>query len=328
MQYKINCGFNRPAVIIGRNLEKRKGQSEFAEDGIKMQYVNEAADVFFPNLSQSWGVRLDKEGKVPSKTLKPFDTTEYGGKIKFMKWGADGGVPITTRYLKGYDTLDYEYQKLALKTDELFQGNDDIAVIEMKTGENVITDEPVYILHLQNHRFNRDSKSRNPQDKINWVFHEINEEDEKARRTSFITTKGKAISIVSDVALGGEECLLNLFRAVQGIVYEEVNKGNAFEVLNKAADVYPAEFLAHVEDYRKTVSDTISKLDAAKMIDLTIKGNVSCKDKITDQAPRLILTGLPKKSEHELASYLVENCFAEKESNCILELIKISSNIK
>jgi len=214
-KYVVYAGDERPAFITANHVEKGSGQTR-TEQGKKPQlYANRPGDVGFPNMTEVWGVRLDKDGKVPESPLSVTDK-DYSGKIKWMDWGKEGGCAIVARWLSGYDTVDYQYQKLVLKADDKISEDSDVWFLILKSGINEFNEttdaQKVELLKVTS--YNRDSKSKNP-DVVGFMFHEKNEAEEQKADSKKIDAKIDAGLVVRTASKDSSHVALrNLSKAL------------------------------------------------------------------------------------------------------------------
>src|SRR5258705_12266782 len=110
--YVIEAGsIERPETVLSGTIEKGTGQTVLA--GETTPRLLTRADIGIPNVSQAWGVRLNKEGKVPEEPLD-IRSADYKGQIQELKWGDSKGCLIICRFLKGYNSIDMLYQDTVL----------------------------------------------------------------------------------------------------------------------------------------------------------------------------------------------------------------------
>jgi hypothetical protein len=325
-KYKVYAGEERPAFIEGHHLEKSSGQTQKAQGGKTVIYSVPAGTVGFPNQSEAWGVRLDKDGKVPESPLSVTDS-RYDGKVKFLEWGKEGGSLIVTRHLTGYNTLDQQFQKLVLRADERIKEDSDEWYIRLKTGLNEFDEvkDALFIEHLKHHSYNRESKSKNPEVYIDYKFFEKDEVKAQKHNTSLVEHKLSAIGVVKSAASDNTlKQLWNVYRGVKQAISGEPNDGNIYDLLMQAADTTPDTFMAQVEQFKKHVSNNILKCQSYKVIDFSVKGVVA------GGTPKNVLSNsLPKdKSEAKMIDHLLTNWYRNNEHQVILEILEISEKIK
>jgi len=323
-KYVVYAGDERPAFIQANYIEKGSGQTR-TEQGKKPQvYANRPGDVGFPNMTEAWGVRLNKKGEVPDTPLSVTDTANYAGKIKWLKWGEEGGCAIVARWLSGYDTLDYQYQKLVLKADDKISEDSDVWFITLKSGLNEFSEktEVTKAELLKITSYNRDSVSKNP-DVVGFMFHERSEESELKDEGKKIDAKWDAISIVKTAAKDNTLVWLkNLSKALSKLVTVELDDENIYSELLKLADTEPDVFLGQIEEHKRWVSNMFVKAESFKLLDLTKDGFIAAgKD-----SKEVIASNLPVKGR-KMLDYILENCFESEASTTISKLKQITDKI-
>ena len=323
-KYTVYAGDERATVIVGQHLEKGSGQTMTAQGSPKIAYSLPAGDVGFPNMTEAWGVRLDKNGKIPESPLS-VTSNDYDGKIKWLNWGEKGGCQIVARWLSGYNTLDQQYQKLVLKADDRIGDDSDAWNLVLKTGVNEFdeTTDAFKVSHLQIHSYNRMSLSKNPNN-TSFMFFEKNEEDIVKEKSKDIDAKWSAIDLVKKCAADNTlAALVNLKRAVEKLITEDLKDEELYVYLMNLADAEPVKLLAHVEDFKKMVSNTFVMADSFKLLDLTKNGVIACGKDVKE----VVGTDIPAKGK-EMLDYLLANCFKAKENTTIFLIKAITDKIK
>lgn len=324
-KYSVYAGDERPAFITGQHLEKGQGQMLIAQGSKKVIYAIRSGDVGFPNMTEAWGVRLDKNGNIPESPIPVTDTLNYTGQIKWLPWGTEGGCAIVARFLSGYNTLDYQYQKLVLKADEKIKDSFEESFITMKTGINEFDEktEKIKIEHLMIHNVNRDSKSKNPES-VYTMFFEKNEEDIAEKGAKSIDLKFDAIAIVKSAAKDNSyETLRNLKKALERLVTGFVEDDNIYNTLLKLADTEPEKFLAHIEDHKRFVSNIFVQAEAFKLIDLTKNGIIAAGK----ETKEIIGRDVPGKG-NGMIDWVLAHCFETKANEIVYSLKAITDKIK
>lgn len=323
-KYTIYAGDERPAFIIGQQLEKGSGQTMTAQGSKKIAYAVRQGDVGFPNMTEGWGIRLNKKGEVPESPLS-VTSNDYDGKVKWLDWGEKGGCQIVSRWLSGYNTLDQQYQKLVLKADDRINDDSDCWNIVLKTGLNEFVDniDALKIEHLKIHSFNKDSKSKNSE-YSSFLFFEKNEQKEAKEESKSIDSKFDALGIVKAAAKDNSHTALrNLKKGIEKLAAGEVADENLYNYLLKIADSEPELFLSHVAEHKKYVSNIFVKANSFNLLDLT-KNGVIAAGKDTKE---LVGKDIPAKGQAML-DYLLANCFEAEPSKTIFLIKEITDKIK
>lgn len=323
-KYVIYAGDERPAFIKANHLEKDSKQTMTKQGHKDSFYANRPGDVGFPNMTEAWGVRLDKDGKVPQKPLAVTDQN-YTGNVKWLEWGDEAGCVIVARWLSGYSSLDYQFQKLVLKADERIKEDDDSWFIVLKSGLNEFDEikDKLRIEHFQISSYNRDSKSKKP-DIIGFQFHEKDEVKEKKDETKLIDAKIDAGIIVKTAAKDNSySALRSLAKALSKIVTQLPEDENLYSELMSIVNTQPDLFLAQVNEHKKWVSNMFVKAESFKLLDLTKDGIIAAGQDMKEP----IFTDCPVKGKDAL-NYLLENCFEDKCATAISKLKIITDKIK
>lgn len=323
-KYIIYAGDERPAFIKANYIEKGSKQTMTQQGNKDTLYANRPGDVGFPNMTEAWGVRLDKNGKRPSEPLAVTDK-DYTGKVEWLEWGDKAGSVIVSRWLSGYDTLDYQYQKLVLKADERIKEDDDTWFIILQSGLNEfdLKTDDLKIQHLKNSSYNRDSKSKNP-NVIGFQFFEKDEQKEKVAEVKNIDAKIDAGIIVKTAARDNSySALRNLAKALSKIVTVVPADEDLYNELMKVVDSQPELLLTQVNEHKKWVSNLFVKAESFKLLDLTKDGIIAAGNELKEP----IMTDCPVKGKNAL-DYLLENCFEDKCATAISKLKIITDKIK
>ena len=319
---QFHAGDERPAFIIGQELEKGRGQTTTVQGSRQVPYAVKPGDVGFPNMTEAWGVRLTKDGKVPSSPLSVTDNN-YDGKIEWLEWGDKRGCAIVARWLSGYNTLDYQYQKLVLRADDKLKDSFEDAFIVLQTGINEVeSNNTLKLQHLRIHNQNRDSKSKNPEC-YSYMFFEKNEEVEQEKAAKDIDKKFEAISIVKKAA---KDTSLNALRsvktAVSKMIAEEVEDEKLYTTLLNLADSDPDAFIGQVDEYKKFMSNTFVKAQSFKLLDLTKEGTILAgKDQ-----KEIIGKDIPAKGD-KMIEYILENWYEEQPNKIFYSIKAITDKI-
>lgn len=322
-KYVVYAGDERPAFIQANYIEKGSGQTR-TEQGKKPQlYANRPGDVGFPNMTEAWGVRLDKDGKIPETPLSVI-ASNYAGKVEWLEWGDPKGCAIVARWLSGYNTLDFQYQKLVLKADDKINEDSDVWFMVLKNGLNEFdeTTESAKIEHLQISSYNQNSKSKNP-NIVSSMFHEKNEAQELKDEGKKIDAKIDAGIIVRNASKDNSYASLrNLSRALSKLITVEIPDEDLYTELLKLADTEPEVFVGQIEEHKRWVSNIFVKAKSFKVIDLTKNGIIAAgKD-----AMEIIGKDIPAKGD-KMLDYILENCFEAEASKTITLLKNITDKI-
>jgi hypothetical protein len=324
--YTIEAGVSeRPETLLRGNIEKKTGQTVLVGDPALT--LNKRADIGIPNVTSAWGVRLDKDGKVPEMPLDIKDS-QYRGQIKELKWGSPEGCLILCRYMKGYNSIDLLYQDTVLNAAANINKDDpasaDAYYITLQSGDNVFDPETDRYLTqmLRVHYLNGSSVSRHP-DSSQQMFVEKNYAEEEQKGVKTYNAKFDAMKIVKVASEDNSLAKMkNLLSIVEAIGTEEPKDNDLFRYLSFLADTKYDLFLGRIEEYKKTVSNIFEKAKSYKALDLTKDGViVAGKDKM-----EIIGEGIPAKKEGML-DWVLQNYLDAKAADVIFKLTQITDKL-
>ena len=332
--YKVFAGSaNRPSIIKGGVVEKGSGQTVVTEREV---YSNVACNVGVPNKCDSWGIRLNKKGEIPKDAhdnivkLSP-TSTDYDGQIMFLKRGDKRGTPISTRYLRGYNSLDVQYQDLVLGAKDNIKDDDidsvDYWFINLKSGLNIFdrSVDPLYIEFIKNHDYNWNSDSRHPQ-VVAPMFKNIEEEEEKDITTKTLSSKFDCFTIIKDAAKDntfGE--LRRLFDIVKNnFRVADVDNGDLYDTLMELADKDAENIVLAIEAHKRELNTLLEKAKAYDLLDLTKNGEIQV---LIDNKKHIATKDVPAKGEQMLV-WLIGNYLNEKSADAFIQIKKAADKAK
>lgn len=324
--YTIEAGVkDRPLSIQRGQIEKRTGQTVLV--GEQDEMLNKRADIGIPNYTQAWAVRLDKDGKIPDNPLDIKDVN-YKGQIKELKWGDERGCLITCRYLKGYNTIDLQYQNVVLNANANIREDDseshEAFYIRLQSGDNFFDPETDKYLAqmLRVHYLNGSSLSRNPES-THQMYVEVNYDETEQKDAAVYNAKFEALKIVNGASEDNSGAKLrNLLSTVDAIVGEKPKENELFKYLSFLADTKTDLFLGQVNEYKKNVSNIFEKAKSYSAIDLTKNGIIAAgKDKI-----EVIGTEIPGKGDNML-DWILQNFLDPKAWDVIFKLKQITDKL-
>lgn len=325
--YRVFAGDERPPTVIGQHLEKKQGQTLTAQGGDKVLYVNRRGDIGFPNRTEIWGVRLDKDGKIPDSDLNVKDGN-YKGQIKPLKWGDKKGQLITCRYLKGYDTLDYLYQNLVLNADVNIKDTDesssDAFFVVLQSGENEFSEvtDKMKVEFLKICSYNQNSISKHP-DRVDYMFKEITDAVVLEETSKNLDSKSDALFIVKTAAKDNSLSQLRNLRDIIGVlITDEVTDKNLYGSLLKLADSDYDGFLSQIEKHKIAISNVIEKAKSYKALDWTKDGVLAAGV----QKKEIIGTDMEGKGE-KMVQWCMDNYLDAKAYETIHKLTQITDKL-
>jgi hypothetical protein len=326
-KYVVFAGDERPAYVDTNFLEKGSGQTAFKEGWTGGKIANRRGTCGIPTTSENWGVRLIN-GKIPSTPVDVKDAN-YKGEINFLPWGDEKGMLIMTRYIRGYNTLDYLYQNLVLNADSNMSEDDassaDAYFLLLESGENEFdwNREPFLALFVKNTAYNANSVSKNPQH-LSSMIYEKNAEAERKVMTKTMDEKVDAMIIVKGASSGTSYAKLrNLFYIVGDLVGSDIQDELLYEVLLNLSDSKPVEFMDKMTSYKRNVSAIFSKATSYQVLDTTKDGViVAGRDKKT-----IIAEEVPAKGE-AMIQWIFENPIDPISFQAVHQLKQITEKLK
>lgn len=323
--YSIVAGFpNRPETIERGILEKGMGQTNISGDVIRT--LNNRGDCGIPNWTEAWGVRL-VNGEIPNAPVSVNDP-DYKGQIKELKWGDPHGYIIICRYLKGYNSIDHQYQDLVLNAKDNIREDSESAAdahyIRFQNGDNYFDPETDKYLcqMLRVHYLNKSSRSKSPEAQ-GFMFWE-KEYKEPDLESKNLNSKLDALKLVNEAAGDNSlKKLKNLYTVVGSIMVGEIKDDTLYSELMKAADENPESLMRCVQTYKAEVSKTFEKAKSYNVLDLTKDGTiVAGKEK-----REIIGEGIPGKKEG-MIDWVFANFLDDKAWEISFQLKKITEKLK
>lgn len=322
---------NKTKFYIGqpRPNEAVLGQLEKGSSIIKGASTPMASPIggkqIIANRSIVWGIRLDANGNKPKDGVKlqPNDKN-YRGKVDFnVKWGTDGGMPITTRYKSGSASIDYDYQVLQLGMKR-FEDDLEDNYLDLPMGEYVLFDsEEAKKLMLLTHHENIDSVCRNP-DVINGSIRLVKSFESKKEQVVMIDKEFQAVKIVQDATTFDHLVVLKTIMSDKvDIRYDESDETSLFENIILWVKQNAEPFLECIQAYNIRVSDVIEKFRSYKAFDYTTDGKLmGGQDK-----KEILVTGIDAKGE-AMIDYLFENRMEPEVFDAINKMTVIAQKFK
>lgn len=327
--------YNRPETIVRGVLEKNTGQTQLAGDTINV--LNKRADVGLPNHTEFWGVRLDADGKVPKDNqgnVLRLDVKDpkYKGQIKELVWNDPEGCLINGRYLKGFNTIDQQYQDVVLNATanlkEDHEASADAHFLRLQSGDNYYDPEanPYLCQMFRVHYMNENSKFRSP-DSQSSMFRERDETKVVVAETRKLSSKFEALKIVNEASIDPSLSeLKNLYSIMGEIVSETVKDDDLYRYLSMLADTMPDRFMTEMLKRKQAVSSMIEMGKSFKVFDLTRDGVIAAgAPSVLAKEP--LLDKVPAKGD-KMLDWMYENNLKAGVFEAISKLKKITDNLK
>ena len=328
-------GVERPPFVEGNFLEKNQGQTMTVQ-GQGTLYVNKKGDIGFPNRTEAWGRRV-VNGKSPEDGEKVEVTDkDYNGKIEFLPWGHQDGMLIVCRYLKGYSTLDQQYQNLVLNADENIRDTDessaDAYFLRLQTGENVFNEkdtDPYFVQMLKISGYNSNSVSKSP-DYTNSMFHEKREIEESTVVEKNIDAKFEALKIVNEaVSDNSYSKLRNLHMIVRDLLNEEVKDEYLSSAMKGLADSDARAFMDRIESHKIMLSKTLEMARSYQLFDLTTDGVIVANVPTKSGASKKEIIGEDIHGKKDsMIDWVFSNFLDKKASDVAFRIKQITDKIK
>lgn len=318
--------YKRPETIVRGVIEKGSGQTRL--EGEPINVLNRRAEIGVPNWTEAWGVRLDKEGKVPASPIDIKDPN-YRGQISLLEWGDKTGSLIVCRFLRGFNTIDQQYQDVVLGAKDQIKDDNEASAdgyyLRLQSGDNYYDPEtdPYLVMMLRAHYMNENSKYKNPQSQ-SFMFRELVEKGESEQAKVF-DDKVSAMRMVQDAAKDNSyETLRNLSAVLGDAVDQILVDGTLFSYISMIAEKKPDIFHQKVSEWKKKVSDSIEMAKSYNILDLTKNGHIACKD---GAKVELLASDVPGKGD-EMAVWMVQNFMEPKAFQTFHKLKNITDKLK
>lgn len=316
---KFFVGQPRPAdALLGRLENDNATIKGFAEPCNAIGGMQ-----IIPNRSVVWGIRLGKDGKKPVDKLQANDKA-YSGKVDFnVKWGAEGGMPITTRYKSGSGSIDYDYQVLQMGMKK-FEDDLEDNYLQLPFGENVIFDsEEAKQLFISTHHENIDSICKNP-DVSNGSIRMVKSFESAKEQIKNIDKEFEAIKMVREASTFEHLLVIrNIIADKKEIAYDESDETSLFENIMLWVKQNSALFLECVQSYDGRVSDIIERFRSFKAYDWTTNGRLM----VGQDRKELLLDGIDAKEE-DMVKYIFDFRMEPRVFEAVNKMIIIAQKFK
>lgn len=322
-EYGVIAGSKtRPEHIEYGRLEKGTGQTQTLGNTVKG--VARRGDVYIPNYTEFWGARLDANGKIPDSPLD-VKSTIYKGQVKELPWGDPKGYLIMGRYLKGYQTIDLQYQDIILGAK--LRDEDDVFYLYLQTGDNFYDPESdKYLVQMMRcHYLNESCKYKNP-DTTNSMFSEFTNETTETTQTKVINLKFEALKIVNEASQDNSNAKLkNLYSVMAGVADETIKENDLYKYFSLMADETPEKFMTQIEAYNRSISDAFSKAVSFDMLDVTRDGFILLGEE--GKKKDIVAEGVPAKGE-KMKDWVMNNYLETKAFEVAFKVKQFTDKIK
>lgn len=324
-KYKLMFGGNPDNEVSLGFLEKGNAVIKGPETKTKFRKGN----VVFPNRTEGWGQRLvkGKDGKdAPAAERIDASHKEYNGKIKWMKWGDEGGYPIEARYKAGSSSLDYQYQITRLgmkKMEEDLENN----YLQYASGyqEFDLESDGILCEFLRIYFLNEDSESKNPNSENSlFMFKEVKEFNSQEYAAKEVDLSFDAVKYVKEAnSMEKLKVFKMVLSKITDITYNVAEENSLYESLILYASKQSKKFLDAVEQYKKQVSELIELGKAYDAIDCTLDGTIV----VLIPKKEILIEDVDAKGENML-QWLFDNCLEPRVFEAIEKLNLYSQKFK
>lgn len=337
-KYRIIVGNQRASIMTYGQLEKGLGQGSISGQEITVPTIKRG-EVGIPNRTEAWGARVirDSSGQVIKKgTSVEVRDAQYKGEIEFLKWGDNEGSLIVCRYLKGYQTLDVQYQDVVLNAKaNISEDNEASAEVYFLTFLNGPNDfdestDKYLVKMLQIHEYNRDSVSKSPTNPPDPMFYEEEEGTQREiAETKSLNAKFDSLFLIKEAADDNSgKKLKNLFFIVQSLTGADVPDDGLYNALQKIADTEPDAFMTKVFEYKKMLSSDFEIAKSYNALDLTTDGTIKAGQNKKEVLAEGIKSGNKSLKSDEMLTWCVTNILDPKSYEVGFQLRNIVEKLK
>ncbi len=337
-KYRIIVGNQRAATVTYGQLEKGLGQGTISGQEVTMPAIRRG-EVGIPNRTEAWGRRIirNSDGEVIKKgTSVEVRDASYKGEIEFLKWGHEDGSLIVCRYLKGYQTLDVQYQDVVLNAKaNISEDNEASAEVYFLTFLNGPNDfdestDKFLVDMLKIHEYNRDSISKSPTNPPDPMYYEEEEGTQKEiAETKSLNAKFDSLALIKEAAEDNSgKRLKNLFRVVESLTAGDVPDDSLYNALQKIADAEPDAFMTKVKEYKKMLSSDFEIAKTYNALDLTTDGTIKAGQNKKEVLVEGIKSGNKSLKGEEMLTWCIQNILDPKSYEVGFQLRNIVEKLK
>lgn len=303
--YRVKVGDVRGTDAIRAYIEP--GMATLKDEPVNMLAFG--GDQSIPNRSVVWGRRI-KKGKEDDPTIVAVTDPQYYGDVEFLKYGAEGGYPITIRYMESSPSLDYDYQitRLAMPKFSSEEARDfDYLTLHMGVEEVDTNVNKNYATFLKVTHMNEDSPCRMPSAK-GACLRDVVDMDGSTSKTKEYDQRFEAGLLVRTAdSYPKVRVLIEIVNKGNELSFDEGDHNSMFDALKICAEEQPDLIMEQVRQYKQRLSETIEKCKAFDALDLSKGGSVVIGNQATGK--QVILDNVPNKPKNEaMITYMMENC--------------------
>lgn len=322
--YRIKVGETRGTDAIRAYVED--GMATLKDEPIHLMEFG--GDQSIPNRSVVWGRRI-KPGKEDEKTVVAVTDPQYFGDIEFLKYGADGGYPITIRYMESSPSLDYDYQitRLAMpkySTDEAKEF--DYMTLRMGVEEFDTRVNKNLATFLKVTHMNIDSPCKMPS-ATGACLKEVVILDGSTSKAKETDARFEAGSIVRKADTFEQlTVLIEVINRNNELSYDKSDQNSMFDALKICAEERPELIIESLRVYKQSVSEVLEKSKAFDVLDVSKGGTVVVGN--AAMGKDIVLDNVPNKPKNDqLIAYMMENCLSPDVYNALKKIEIINAKL-
>lgn len=259
----------------------------------------------FPNYWEAWGRRVINGKPLEDGSAIEITHRDYVGEIEFLEPSNNKGYPIYCRYIRGQQSLDYQYQITRLNLIKK-EADEENLMLMLDRGEHNINPnkDMAYALAIKIHPMNENSKFK-ASHYVNTLYKEVDVYETTKSEVKYIDSKFDAIKIVKDNSstFARLKALATVLGSEKEITYDHSDDNSLYNALMTMADNTPEEVLRLVARHKEKVSSLIDKFISYKAFDTTKKGTIA----IGSTNKTILLDGVEGKGDDMLQS-IYEKC--------------------
>lgn len=259
----------------------------------------------FPNYWEAWGRRVIDGKPLADGTSIEVTHKDYKGEIEFLDANNKNGYPLYCRYIRGQQSIDYQYQitRLGLIPKEKDEEN---LMLMLDRGEhNIIPQkDQAYALTMKVHPMNSNSVYRTSKSG-NSIYKEVDVYETTKTEVKYIDDRFEAVKIIKDNSLtfAKLKAVHTVLTSEKELKYDTSDENDLYNVLMTFANNTPEEVLRLVAKHKEKVSSLIDKFVAYKAFDTTKNGTIG----MGTTNKTLLINGLKGKGD-DMVQQIFERC--------------------
>lgn len=301
-----------------------KGMATIKDGTTVLEQEYNGGDVTFPNFWEAWGRRVI-DGKPDEKGI-PIEVTnpKYTGEIEFLDNKDPRGQIIYCRYVKGQNSLDYDYQtiRLGLVKKELDEQN---LLLVISRGEHKIDParDRAYALTMKVHPMNANSRYKTNRYTAN-LYKEVNvyETQQSSVKALDIDFEAKRYVKDSSSSFAKLKVLHTILSEGKEIAYDKSDETSLYDALMLFANSNPEEVIRLVNKYKMETTEVIEIAKSENAFDTAKNGEL----KVGKIKKEVLLSNIDSRYKgDDMIQYLFDNCFEPKVFDAINKLHELKT---